>query len=433
MGFGQVRPSGVTTYTGTFADGATYIIQVPSNWNRTLLLYSHGYTAGPDNPATDTSDGYSGAYLLAAGYALAGSSYASTGWDVKDALPDQIEVLDTFQHLVGTPGSTIAWGLSMGGLITAALIQQYPGRFDGAMPMCGVVGGAVGFWNEFLDSAFAFQTLVAPDAGLELVNITDPGYNTYAAENALNTAQQTAQGQARVSLVAALADVPGWFTGQPPPLPTDYVTQEANQYDWLGTAVFGFAFYYRAELEGRAGGNPSFNTGVDYVTQFNRSADAQQVRALYQQANLDLNADLQTLNAASRISANPPSQTYLEQNIDLYRPALVPVLTVHNDADGLVAPQDESAYLALNGPASPYLRQLYIHRAGHCAFTASETLAAMQALLRRVDAQVWSGLSPAEMNAAARRILVYQNQEFMPAFESFTPTTFLRPFYGYPQ
>ena len=34
-----------TTQTGTFADGATYLIEVPAHWNGTLLLYSHGYVA----------------------------------------------------------------------------------------------------------------------------------------------------------------------------------------------------------------------------------------------------------------------------------------------------------------------------------------------------------------------------------------------------
>ena len=430
----QPQASGITTYTGTFADGATYLIEVPPNWNGTLLLYSHGYNAGPGNPAYDASDPYSEAYLLLAGYALGGSSYATTGWAIKEALPDQIAVVDKFQQLVGAPRKTIAWGLSMGGIITGGLIQQYPNRFQGAMPVCGVMGGAVGFWNEFLDSAFAFQKLLAPRAGLQLVNITDPVANANAAAAALNAAQQTPQGRARLALVSALADVPGWVTtGQPPPPPTDYAAQELNQYGWLAGAVFPFTFYYRAELEGRAAGNPSFNSGVDYVTQLNQSADAQEVRALYQQARLDLSADLQTLNAASRISANPPSLTYLEQNIDLYRPARIAVLTVHTEADGLVAVQDESAYRAINGPASPYLRQVYVHRAGHCAFTAPELLAAMQALLRRVDTQVWSGLTPSELNAAANRILVYQNREFAPAFDDFSPTAFLRPFYGYPQ
>jgi hypothetical protein len=39
----------LTTKTGTFADGATYLIEVPSNWNGTLFLYSHGYVT-PGSP-----------------------------------------------------------------------------------------------------------------------------------------------------------------------------------------------------------------------------------------------------------------------------------------------------------------------------------------------------------------------------------------------
>jgi hypothetical protein len=90
---GVARPATVTRYTGMFSDGATYLIQAPSNWNGTLLLFSHGYIIpGQPNPAVDTSDPVSGKYLLAHGYALAGSSYASTGWAVADALPDQMNV-----------------------------------------------------------------------------------------------------------------------------------------------------------------------------------------------------------------------------------------------------------------------------------------------------------------------------------------------------
>ncbi len=36
-----------TTQTGTFADGAKFLIEVPAHWNGTLLLYSHGYVTPP--------------------------------------------------------------------------------------------------------------------------------------------------------------------------------------------------------------------------------------------------------------------------------------------------------------------------------------------------------------------------------------------------
>src|ERR1700691_4672995 len=142
------QASTVKTYKGKFSDGASYLIQVPARWNGTVLLYSHGYVVpGFSNPAVDVGDPITGAYLLANGYALGGSSYASTGWAVQQALPDQIEVLDTFKKLVGTPSRTIAWGHSLGGIITAGLVQRHPERFDAALPMCGVVAGSVGTWN----------------------------------------------------------------------------------------------------------------------------------------------------------------------------------------------------------------------------------------------------------------------------------------------
>ncbi|HKW69246.1 MAG TPA: prolyl oligopeptidase family serine peptidase, partial [Candidatus Dormibacteraeota bacterium] len=153
MGVSAVPASAATTtHTGAFTDGATYLIEVPSPWNGTLLLYSHGYVRpGSPNPAFDVGDPGTRAFLLSQGFALAGSSYATTGWALKDAFIDQIATLDTFAALVGKPKRTIAWGHSLGGIITAGLLQRNPGRFDAALPMCGVLAGGVGVWNEGLD------------------------------------------------------------------------------------------------------------------------------------------------------------------------------------------------------------------------------------------------------------------------------------------
>src|SRR4051794_16741387 len=175
-------PSG--TFTGTLADGATYRIEVPAVWNGTLVLYSHGYVVpGSSNPARDVGDPLTGAWLLGHGYALAGSSYATTGWAIQQAIPDQLATLDTFAGLVGTPTRTIAWGHSLGGMVTAGLVQDAPGRFAGALPMCGVLSGGVGTWNAGLDSAFAIQRLLAP--ALQVVHITNPSGNLGLAEATL--------------------------------------------------------------------------------------------------------------------------------------------------------------------------------------------------------------------------------------------------------
>ena len=156
--------------------------------------------------------------MLAQGYALAGSSYASTGWAIAQALPDQISTLNAFGGPYGQPKTTAAWGHSLGGIITAGLLQDYPNRFAAALPMCGVLSGGVATWNTALDGAFAFQKLIDPS--VQIVNITNPTANLQAAEAAVAQAQQTPQGRARLALVAALGDTPGWFTPRcpnPPP------------------------------------------------------------------------------------------------------------------------------------------------------------------------------------------------------------------------
>jgi hypothetical protein len=74
------KQPGVLRLTGTLADTATYCVEVPANWNGTLFLYSHGYVEpGAANPAMDVGDPITRFFMLSSGYALAGSSYATTG------------------------------------------------------------------------------------------------------------------------------------------------------------------------------------------------------------------------------------------------------------------------------------------------------------------------------------------------------------------
>jgi pimeloyl-ACP methyl ester carboxylesterase len=430
--------------TGTLPDGATYVIDVPPLWNGTLLLYSHGYVVpGSPNPAMDVGDPITGGYMLAAGYALAGSSYATTGWAVQQAIPDQIATLDAFESAVGTPATTIAWGHSLGGMITAGLVQEYPDRFNAALPMCGVLGGGVGIWNGSLDSAFAFNTLVA-GGSLQVVDITNPDQNLTNAEEILAGAATTPQGQARVALAAALGDLPGWFDPtSPEPARNDYAAQIANQFLWLSQVDFPFVFALRAELEVRAGGNPSFNNGVDYKEELTHSVDYAEVRALYAAAGLNLEADLATLSHAKRIKADPAALAYLSENIIYNGQLPFPVLTLHTTGDGLVPVEDESAYRRVVDEAhdSSMLRQTYIHRAGHCAFTPAETITALQTLDLRLTTGKWKDLTVPDLNNEAEFLgsgyNVYINGSSLvptpPAFLTFDPLPFLRIYDAFTQ
>jgi pimeloyl-ACP methyl ester carboxylesterase len=424
-----IASAAVTTIPGTLPDGATYLIEVPSPWNGTLLLYSHGYVVpGSPNPSQDAGDPVTHDFLLANGFALAGSSYATTGWAVQQALPDQIDVLDAFQKMVGTPTRTIAWGHSLGGMITAGLIQKFPDRFAAALPMCGVLSGGVATWNQALDSAFAFNMLIA-GASLQVVNISDPGGNLISAEKALAVAQTTPRGRARLALVFALGDTPGWFDpGSPEPARHNFAAQETNQFLWASQVDFPFAFALRAELELRAGGNPSWNRGVNYRKQFSHSVDHDEVVALYKQAGLDLEADLDALNDADRITANPPSVEYLEQNIIYNGDISVPVLTMHTTGDGLVSNQNEMAYadVVREDGANRLLRRTFVHRAGHCTFTPAETVTALVNLSQRLDTGTWPDLDPTVLNTEAASLGPLNIAP--PSFIRFEPAEFLRPF-----
>lgn len=436
--YGQfVCPVTPVTFSGPLIDGATYLIEVPPDWNQTLFLYSHGYAVpGDANPATDVGDPLTRCFMLLKGFALAGSSYATTGWAIHEALLDQIAVLDIFNSSVGQPKRTIAWGHSLGGIITAGLIQRHPHRFDAALPMCGVLSGGVATWNSALDSEFAFKKLIAHDSpALQLVHITSPGVNLEVAEVLLAEAQTTPQGRARLALSSALGDGPGWFDpASPEPAANDFASQVANQFQWAANVDFPFLFALRAELEFRAGdgnpliGNASFNTGVDYRKQLAHSIDREEVKALYEQAGLNLDDDLNTLNDAARISADPGAQEYLEHNIIFNGQIHIPVLTMHTKGDGLVVVQNESAYKDVVDEAGneQFLRRTFVHRAGHCTFTPAETVVAVQTLLNRLDTGKWGDLKASDLNNEAAGLGPLNIAP--PAFIDFKPSKYLRPF-----
>jgi pimeloyl-ACP methyl ester carboxylesterase len=429
---------GPVTDTGTIG-GAPYKIEIPAHWNGTLVLYSHGYVV-PGQPlvAKDAGDDATGAVLKSEGYALAGSGYSQNGWAVQQAFHDQIALLDYFNLTYGKPMRTIAWGHSLGGIITAGLIQLNPQRFAGALPMCGVVAGGPGVWNEGLDAEFVFKTLAADPAamGLQLVNITNPGANLTLAETVAAEENATPQGKAHLALAAAVGDTPGWFNPfAPEPAASDFGAREANQYLWDSQVDFPFLFALRADLEFRAGGNPSWNTDVDYERQLARSINKDEVMALYQTAGLNLQADLEKLADTARVAAKPSALDYLEKYIIFNGDIEQPVLTMHTTGDGLVLNQDEQAYASVvrSEGNNNLLRQVFVHRAGHCTFTPAETVTAFNTLIKRLNTGRWEdSTAPATMNAAATALgglnTLGGGTMVGPSFIDFKPTAFLRPF-----
>jgi len=113
---------------------------------------------------------------------------------------------------------------------------------------------------------------------------------------------------------------------------------------------------------------------------------------------------------------------------------------MHTTGDGLVVPENEQAYRSVVRSAgnTPLLRQIFVHRAGHCSFTPAETITAARTLLHRLDTGSWTGegLKPVTLNAKAAalgpRFNVFsangQAVPVSPAFIGFRPAPYPRPF-----
>jgi len=423
------------TIKGQLSDGASYLIQIPENWNGTLALFSHGLRCPTEeNPATDAPNPETADWLLGHGYALAGSSYAHTGWAVEDALRDQLDVVTAFESKAGKPRRVIAWGESLGGLVSAALVEQHPERISAALPMCAVGAGSVGTLNSQLDAAFVLTSLLAPGADSpQLTHVTDPVANAGAARGLVETAAGTPQGRARLALVAAVAQLPGAIHPDAP-TPTDLDGRLNARLEWLHDVPLLLWFAERADVEARAGGNPSTNVGVDYGQLLRASGQRDDVAALYRSAGLDLDGDLARLAAEPRIQADPVAVDYATRNVTLDGRLSRPVLTLHNVSDGLLPSSQERAYadtVAAAG-AGGQLRQLFVDRPGHCLFTPAESLAAFSTLVDRLDRGQWGDITPASLDAAATAFGPALNtgggNPVPPAFTAHSPAAFPRPY-----
>ncbi|ONI77286.1 hypothetical protein ALI144C_35095 [Actinosynnema sp. ALI-1.44] len=424
------------SHTGTIG-GVKYRVEVPPNWNGTLLLYSHGMYVEPwrlpvtmlANRMEDTPE-----WLLRNGFALAASEFEGYfGYVVEPALRDQIALLDWFERNVGKPRRTIATGSSMGGGIATLLAERNPRRFDGVLAMCAEYDPQ-STWNTALDITFVVKTLLAEGKDIDLVKARDPEASSEALKQAASDAQQNDAGRARIALAAALGNIPGWY-GAHTPRPEDQIADQAQWVYWAYVTGMG-PQGGREDLERHAGGNPSFNIGVDYTRQLGKSYLRDEVRQAYRKAGLDLDADLAKLAKAPRVAPDPRALAYMYRYGVASGRMPVPMVTLHSALDG-GAVSDQERWYADKMDRPDRIRQLYLNRGGHCAYSAAEELTALRVLLHKLDTGRWQDTNPVRLNQVATAYgseyqnvfnLPDQSDKKMPsAFIDFTPPRSLRP------
>jgi pimeloyl-ACP methyl ester carboxylesterase len=425
-------PAQPVCISGSLDDGTAYQFAVPKNWNRVVLVDLDFAANGLNSPLT--------ARLLELGFARGGTTRLVTGWNIRQAIDNQAEALGIFEDAFGGVRWAIASGNSMAGFVSAGVAQVYPDRFDAAVAFCGGLGGAVGQWNQKLDTVFTLKTLLFPTAALPVIDIpADVPGAQQAWIDALAGAQATAEGRARIALAAVIGQLPAWGVapgGVPTPRPDPGDTPALQGGMYLALAggplpYIGQAMSSRRQIEQLSGGNPSWNTGVDYARQFHtaRPENQRAVRELYRQAGLDLRAELARLNDAPRISADPSAVSYLTRGIVFTGRLRIPVLTVNGIGDQISTVAQQQSYEAIVRAAgnSRLLRQTYVESAGHCAFTPVEQTAAILTMIDRLRTGRWPSTSARSMNL---RVAALDQGGAAGRYIPFRPERFNRPFYG---
>ena len=396
----------VERLTGTLPDGAAWIADVPENWNGTLIVFSHGFGATtPQNAPREAVR----LRLLEEGYALTGSSYdvSETLWALESAARDQVATVEAVTERIGEPVRTLSIGQSMGGLVNAQLARSGAGGIDGALGLCGLVAGANDLHTYQLDAEYTIARLLLPGTPVKLVDFASEAEGAATGRrltDAVVAAQKTPEGRARIALAAAYLNLPTWAPGKERPAPGDRDEQQAQQYVWLAQGVLNRVEPARFHVEKALGGNNSGNKGVDYARVLATSQHAPLVKALYKKAGLDLRADLRDLTNNATITADPAAVAEGLRTSSAGQGLAVPLLNIHTTADDLVPVEQESRFatrVRASGDAAQ-LRQAYVERQGHCAFTTAETVAALHALESRLDTGRWgASATPAALQSAA--------------------------------
>jgi len=344
-------------------DGAAWLGQVPDNWNGDLIVWAHGYRGEGLQLYVDPPPEV--AWLVSQGYAWAASSYRRNSYDPGIGVIDTKNLTDYFKDMLGDDlDTTYLAGASMGGHVTAAAIEQFPSFWDGAMPICGVVGDV-----ELFDYFTDYSVGAAAIAGLG----TD--YPIRSPEFLTETAPEIKQALSTDPAGAWAGGLPQAF-GAPSPLTPagqrfkdfveigsggDRVTYDTAWLYWHGLASATGDFFFELAASDGTVASRSGTVGQNVDTVY---ADE------YGPSYADLDASVLRLSAANRVRKSQGMQPTVLIN----GTPSVPVLSMHTTGDLFVPIEMEQIYaqeVQANG-LGDLLVQRAIRDVGHCSFTGPE-------------------------------------------------------------
>jgi pimeloyl-ACP methyl ester carboxylesterase len=346
---------------GTQASGAKYRICMPAfSWNGDLLVYAHGYVA-PNEPIGIPEDqlNLGGTYIPDAanllGYAFATTSYSVNGLAVKQGLLDLADLVSIFRSQHPTLKRVILVGVSEGGLITTLATEQYPGIYNGGLAACGPIGDFRQHTNYVADFRVVFDYFfpgLIPGSAVSIPEALIANWPTYYT----TTVAPVIAAPGSAISVTQLLNV----TGVPydPSVPAT-IAEGISQELWYNVMATNDAV-------AKLGGQPFDNHDRVYAGSLNDTA---------------LNAGV------LRYLGSPTAWAEIEAHYQTAGRPLVPLVTIHTTNDQTVPYWHQTLYRAKVVANNLTFRHdlIRVDRFGHCNFTLSELIVALQLLQQRIE------------------------------------------------
>ena len=372
---GDAVDMGSTSRWAGVLNGSGYRVEVPANWNGKLVMYTHGFAG--TGAALSVGNVAIRRHLIQNGYAWAASSYSKNYYDVRAGVEDTNALVLEFNKIatknartLAAPTRTYITGFSMGGHIAGAAIEDEAKatainkvNYNGAVPMCGVMGDTALF-DQFAAIQVTAQALAGfanhpTDKFTDIIGpVTAALFTSFPSPSAPQAQITTTPAGAKFASV--LKNITG---GERP-----MFTQGLQ---------FGGSF---ANIWGSLGGDGTItgilNKNILDTNAFLYTIDGDVA------GSTALNASAQKLTAAA--DANRLRTDGLRWIPKANGEFKIPVVSIHTLGDLFVPFSMQQVYqkrVAAKGN-STWLVQRAIRGASHCDFTIAEQVDAFEAMIK---------------------------------------------------
>jgi pimeloyl-ACP methyl ester carboxylesterase len=334
-------PTAARTLSGEL-QGAPWRLDVPAGWNGDLVMLAHGYEPVGVPRTAPMAANDSTAPLLAAGYAVAQSAYASQGWAVADAIADTERLRQQAVGHLKHVRHTWMLGFSMGGAVTIGSLERFPQHYAGGVSLCGANLSGEQIAADLLTTLVAFDYFFPKADGLPPAGLVSPD------------AAALPQGEVYQGIANALQHDPS------------HAALLARRLQVSADALAGTISLHALvlhELATRSGGMPIGNIGVIYSGFGDDTA---------------FNAGVQ------RIRAVPAAQAQVRNALAMTGALKRPLVIQFNHNDPTIVPHMQAVYpqMAARAGARPLPRVLPPVGEGHCGFSEAQVVDALKAIQR---------------------------------------------------